>query len=649
MGECLLLAAALFLYLSTLDNGFQPGELIGGDLITHQYAQVQARPSNAPGYPLYTMGGWLWFHGLRGLIRFLGEPLPNPIPLLSSYSTLWGLLALWLLYRIINWLTRSPVWPQGHWPLAWLLSAFYGVTYFFWYYATTTEQYSSAVAQTLAIVYLYLRWQAVADDETARPVAERRLVGLAFLCGLILAHMLTVAFIVPPLVAVILWQRPQLLRAGWLVLRVIGAAALPLLAYLYVYLRGAAHPEWWGVGEWRTAQEWFWAFVSTAQGREELGWGFEPGRAFFGNQFPELIWQELSLPLLVLGLVGMAWLGRKMGVLLYSTLLIYLLFCWAYRYGNWYQVILPAYPLVLLGVAGLLNRLLVASPARGTIGDSHLIQSAIWLGLVGLVIWRVTASWPAANSRNRPGDTALAEAAQLVAQPLPPTAHLFAAVDEALALDYLIHIWQIRPDLRVISSPAAATHLAAGQPVFAAAGAAAILRTELPPTLPLTVQSSAPDWLVLQSQPTAIVPPPTIRETHVVTTDVALVGYTITPAAVSTPVTGLGMPGVDVVLFWQLTADWPGDLSISVRPLRQGAFIPDPAGAAGAILQQDRQRPAHGLLTLGPWPPDQPVADAYRLPLPQPLPGGADAIQVIIYRATADGFANVALMTLPIP
>ena len=51
----------------TLDDGLRPGELEGGDLITHQYAQVQGRPSNAPGYPLYTMGGWLWFRLTGGL------------------------------------------------------------------------------------------------------------------------------------------------------------------------------------------------------------------------------------------------------------------------------------------------------------------------------------------------------------------------------------------------------------------------------------------------------------------------------------------------------------------------------------------------------------------------------------------------------
>ncbi len=115
-----LVLAALILYLLTLDNGLRPGELEGGDLITHQYAQVQARPSNAPGYPLYTLGGWAWFHGVRSL---LGQHA-NPTAILSAYSTLWALLALWLLYQLIVDLT-------GNWGIGLLLGAFYAVTYFF--------------------------------------------------------------------------------------------------------------------------------------------------------------------------------------------------------------------------------------------------------------------------------------------------------------------------------------------------------------------------------------------------------------------------------------------------------------------------------------------------------------------------------------
>ena len=71
----LLVIAATALYLFTLDNGLRPDELTGGDLITHQYAQVEARPSNAPGYPLYTMGGWLWF---RVGTLLLAGPVPVP-------------------------------------------------------------------------------------------------------------------------------------------------------------------------------------------------------------------------------------------------------------------------------------------------------------------------------------------------------------------------------------------------------------------------------------------------------------------------------------------------------------------------------------------------------------------------------------------
>src|SRR5690606_33905522 len=176
---------------------------------------------------------------------------------LSSYSTIWAVLSLWLLVRITRRLTHTADRPTGNWPLALLLAGFYGVTYFFWYYATTTEQYSSAIAHTLAILHLYLLWREA-------PEQRWRLYALAFLSGLSLAHMLTVALIVPGLVAVVLLQAPTMLRRPRLIIGAVAAAALPLAAYLYVYLRGAAHPEWWGAGNWTSVQEWFWAFVSTA-------------------------------------------------------------------------------------------------------------------------------------------------------------------------------------------------------------------------------------------------------------------------------------------------------------------------------------------------------------------------------------------------
>ncbi len=346
IGVTLLVLFFLVLYATTLDNGLQPYELHGGDLITHQYAQVQARPGNAPGYPLYTMGGWMWFHGLRTLLQSASAGPPNPIPILSSYSTLWGLLALILFYANFGSLAGTTHRPALATIVGFLVTTYLGLTYFFWYYATTTEQYSSAIAQTLAILYVYLQWDA-------QPQRRGLVLLLAFLCGLALAHMLTVALIVPPLVGVMLWHAPRILLRPHMLAGAIVAAFLPLLSYIYVYWRGALHPEWWGRGEWASAQAWFWSFVSTAQGREELLWAFEPGRTWLGNGFPQYIWQELSVPLLVLGLLGIGLMAPYRRVLFFGTLILYLGFSWAYRFGNWFQVILPAYPIVLLGLASL--------------------------------------------------------------------------------------------------------------------------------------------------------------------------------------------------------------------------------------------------------------------------------------------------------
>ena len=635
---CLLLAA-LTLYGSTLDNGFQPSELEGGDLITHQYAQVQARPSNAPGYPLYTMGGWLWFHGLRTALHTMGVAFPNPIPILSSYSTLWALVALWFLYQLLCRLTRTPAQPTGDGWLAALLCAFYSVTYFFWYYATTTEQYSSAIAQTLAIVYLYWRWQeqdAVKSNAQPWPV-----IGLALLSGLALAHMLTVAFIVPPLVMVMLWQAPYLLRSVRVVIGAVIAALVPLASYLYVYWRGAAHPEWWGAGDWATPQAWFWAFVSTAQGREELGWGLGPTCAFFANGFPQLIWQELSLPVLFTGLIGIAWLKKRQAFLLYSTCVIYLLFCWAYRCGNWFQVILPVYPLLLLGVAAFIQWL------RQQRWGRFCYATALAL-LVVAIGWRFTASLAAADSRNRPTDSAFDQAAILLAQPLPKQAALFAAVHDALALQYLSAIWQIRPDVRLVDSGGAAALLATGQPVYSTWEAAPTLRTELPPDLAITQQANDPRWI--KFDPTGLPAPltPTTLLNRTVLTDVVLLGYDLTAVA-SSPLADYRLPiavndgELTLTLFWQLPASgWPTGVSLSVRPQQGGQPVPD---SQGGYWQEDRQQPAVGLYTLLP---GQPIADPYRLPAMAGATGTIDQVQILLYRATATGFENLAEVLLPV-
>lgn len=395
-----LLALALALYLLTLDNGLRPGELAGGDLVTHQYAQVQGRPSNAPGYPLYTMGGWLWFHGLRAILGAAA----NPTAILSSYSTLWALLALWLLYRLIVDLT-------GRWPLGFLGGAFYAVTYFFWYYAVTTEQYTSAVAQTLAIVLLAFRWEGVQDavdrGERPGPAGDGLLLALAFLSGLALAHLVTVAFIVPPLLWFVFSRRRSLLRRAGLLAKAAGLALLPLLSYLFVYIRGAQHPEWRGEGVWPSTAAWFVDFVSTQQGRSELTWSLDP---LWTTGFPSLMWRELTLVVLLGGLIGVALLGRRRAIFIGGTVLIYLAFSFVDRLGNWFQVIMPVYAVLVatfMVAAGELWRWLAVRLERRGPRWRSSVALLLCLLFVGLIAARAAQNWPAANQRNRADDTAL--------------------------------------------------------------------------------------------------------------------------------------------------------------------------------------------------------------------------------------------------
>jgi hypothetical protein len=669
-GWILLLAAGI-LYLATLDTGLMPRELEGGDLITHQYAQVQARPSNAPGYPLYTMGGWLWFHGLRSLINLLGEPLPNPLPILSSYNTLWALIALWLLYRILLRLSPSSHWPAGHWPLAWLITAFYATTYFFWYYATTTEQYSSAIAQTLAIVYVCLLWQDahmrgcaeahMRDGARASQTSENGVTSahllllLAFLCGLSLAHMVTVAMIVPPLLVVVLWSEPQLVRRPLVVLGAVAAAALPLLSYIYVYVRGGSHPEWWGEGEWASASEWFWSFILTAQGQEELSWGMESGAPFFANGFPELIWQELSLPLLVLGLVGIVFfstraapraeggarlpVGRdsRLAFLLYGTLFLYLILCWVDRFGNWFQVILPAYPLVLIGL------LPVGQWMTQRLGRWVPLLSALpFLLLISAIVWRIDASLPAADSRYRPEDTALVQPALLLDQPLPYGAVIFAEKDEALGLDYLINIWGIRPDLRVVSSPQASDVLNQNGIVLATWTSVSLLRAEVEVAAPLHLEAVTPDWVALHPAEDWAHPAPLAPLARAVGEGITLVGYSLQSAPTGAPVLSGVDPALDLTLYWQVDPDaQPQDWSVSVRPLHGGSLI---TRADGSSIQQDSAGPVHGLRPFSGLRPHEIIADSYRLPSTT----YPDGIQIVLYRQLQDGFENLAVVEWPL-
>ncbi len=277
------------------------------------------------------------------------------------------------------------------------------------------------MAQTLAIVLLAFRWEALQDradrEDRSKPAGDGTLLALAFLSGLALAHLVTVAFIVPPLLWFVLSRRPGLMRRPRLVVGAIALALLPLLSYAFVYVRGAQHPEWRGAGQWPSTWAWFVDFVSTRQGRGELTWSLKP---LWTSEYPVLVGQELTWIVLAGGLIGLVLVGRRRGLFLGSTLLLYAAFSFVDRLGNWYQVVMPAHALLVVTFGVTVDRLRQAIDRTPRRRWQPIMLGLLIVGLVALVAVRFDRSWPQANQRNRPDDTALAAGRAILAdQPAP--------------------------------------------------------------------------------------------------------------------------------------------------------------------------------------------------------------------------------------
>ncbi|NPV07020.1 MAG: DUF2723 domain-containing protein [Anaerolineae bacterium] len=604
----LVLAALLTLYLFTLDDGLRMEELQGGDLITHQYAQVEGRFSNAPGYPLYTLGGWLWFRMGRLLLSWA----LSPIQILSLYSTLWALAALATMYVLA--LELSP----GRWPLAAAVTLFYGVTYFFWYYSVSTEQYTSAVFQTLLLALLALRWE--------RTQRDRLLRWIAFVVGTCAANLVTTLLLVPPLAWFILSRRPDLLRRRRLIASLAALAALPILSYAFVYLRGAQHPEWRGEGDWPHALAWFLDFISTSQGREEMTLSLLP----LGLSYLCLVPAELTWPVLVAGLAGLGLLGRRRAVLLLGTVLLYLLFSYVDRFGNWYQVVMPAYPLVILGLVGLSR----CPRARADGPWSRLVLAGIVILLLLGTGDRLATNLPRANLSQRLDDDALCPGRAILAdlQLLDPDgiASVLVTYEESLSLQYLQSVLGEGDRVRVLTDPAAvesATHVS---------------RHAAPLALP------SPGWRQPHAAGEVLLAPEApeaLRLAAVTSARAASLGP-LSPSQLALDLRdrspACGGPALLVLIRWHLLEPLDADLSISVRALSQGALIRADQGPA-----QDDHPPVWGLSPTSTWSPGDERLDAYLLPLSEER--AADSLELVAYVLTDDGPETLWEAELPLP
>jgi len=617
----LVILVALSLYLCTLDNGLRLQELKGGDLITHQYAQVQARPSNAPGYPIYTMGGWLWFK----LGRWLLSSLFNPTEILSLYSTLWGLAALAVLYILILDVT------DRNWRFAALSGLFTSFTYFFWYYSCSTEQYTFAVFQSLLMVLWAFRWEQTRQD--------KYLYWLALMTGLCLANLVTVLFILPPLLVLIVSGEPRVVKRPALIIRCILLALLPLVSYAYVYVRGASHPEWWGAGDWHNAWDWFVSFISTQQGRDELTWTLGPLTA----EFPGLIVWDMSIVGLALGLAGWWLLGRRRGGFLFSSLLIYLAFSYVDRYGNWYQVFMPMYPLLAMGMAVTAHHAwqwCARQPQR------QWLRSAVLVGMGLLAISRLIDPDPRAFQRNRPDDDGLIPGQAILADRPPLGATVVGDADQFVSLAYLTEIWGVRSDIRVARLSELRNLIQHNRgPIYITREVAPLVIQEIGPR-PLAGYGAT--LAELRLEPMRELPGTAQRLGTSVGIGLRLEAYQFEERQNDSAGSpwhadrSEGSPSrvFHLTLFWRALADMQADWSVSVRPTWQGQYLPANEG----IVQMDVSHPVLGLYPMSQWSVGEVVRDDYLIPLrPEQEYDGA---RVIVYRRTDGTFDNLGAVDI---
>ncbi|MDH4209230.1 MAG: DUF2723 domain-containing protein, partial [Anaerolineae bacterium] len=410
---------SLILYLATLDNGLEPWQLGGGDLITHQYAQAELRFANAPGYPLYTVLGWVWFQVGRAVLW----PWFNPTEILSLFSTIWGLSTLAVLYVLLLEVT------DDNWAVAGLTTVFYATTFFFWSYSVMSEEYAAAVLQTALLILFAFRWDRTRDD--------KYILLLALSVGLALANLITVLLAVPALLFFIIKGEPKIVARGRLLTKSALLVVLPLFSYGYIYLRGAQHPEWWGEGRWGSTWEWFMDFMTIPQGRGELSWSI-------GGWGPEPLTHlvtELTPVGLVAGLVGLALLGWRRGGLLYGIILGYVPFIYLDRFGNWFQAVMPLYLIGAVGIGVVADRAWRRFPGWP--------RALVMVGLLALTINRLWVNFPDADQRDKPVDTALVEGKAILADSPPEGAIISGSHQENLSLNYLVRIWGERRDVRV--------------------------------------------------------------------------------------------------------------------------------------------------------------------------------------------------------
>lgn len=302
---------------------------------------------HASGYPLWTISGNLFVSALRAI----GIP-PEVAPTL--HSTFWHFVALGIFYALLLHLTNDLV-------VAALCTFLLGLPRTLWFHAAVPEVYSLSLTFQIGLLALAL-WRGV-------PI-YRRVMLLALIGGLGVAHHRLIALLIPALLYAILpeaWRalKSQPRRALLTAFAALATGIAGFLPYVYLPLRAQAGAVW-VYGDPSTWQG-FWEQFTGA----EAGFLFIPPRSLadiFENigKTVSILWLELSPLLLIpsiLALITLPFLKRygRLGMMLWLAFGAY--FAWLIAL---HRVVMPeAVAMVMVAVLLLALGAVWATLERG--------------------------------------------------------------------------------------------------------------------------------------------------------------------------------------------------------------------------------------------------------------------------------------------
>ncbi|MBC7805153.1 MAG: DUF2723 domain-containing protein [Akkermansiaceae bacterium] len=389
------------------------------------------------GYPLFLIGARVF-----GSIFAFGEwafRVNLFVALAGAFAALFVYLFLALLLQDKP--VRRPAAAFG------ALSFAFGTTT--WGQATISEVYSLSLAFLAALLFYTLRWVRTPNDETG--AADNRLAGLCLLYGLSLTNHLTMAFVFPLFLAVVIWHKPSLLgKNARLLVPLVGLLLLPISLYTYLPLatQYGSSPVRWGTPD--NVER----FLFHVSGQRYSGYMF-PGAAFFaysaGEYFGTLLGNEFGMSL-VFAPVGFFFLirdvrTRPFGLLIFGIWLLQSVYAMNYATPDISAYYLPTYLALacLMGAGASATVGFLARRWSAATRERSLPLAVMTLCL--LPILPFTAHYADADKSN---DFRERSYGLNLLRSCPPNAVLLITQDAVFTLWYEQYVRHVRPDVVVV-------------------------------------------------------------------------------------------------------------------------------------------------------------------------------------------------------